>query len=323
VFYLANGFCLWADSHAKPSLRRTLLTATMTNSWFINSGNGGAWGPYDFTGWTVTTLTFFYLVFPLVLPGLQTLTSSQLVTLSVWLYHLQLWPVWLFLSFSREYSTSGLHPVTWLVTAHPLTRLPVFLMGACLGLVRVRGEDDCNLGRGVLHSLLPWGLTGAVPTEGGQEAREKAWGRRVDLGVLCLALLVAGCRTLMRLEMAHKMAILVPVERLVLVHTQLMVIVGLTADGGTSWFGKICRCRPVMLLGRVSMALYMFHVPILRFITAWRLGWPIHSYSTLAVAAATSLTTAAVSTFLFEEPLRRLLQAKSARAQPKPEKPSA
>ena len=70
----------------------------------------------------------------------------------MWLYHLQLWPVWLFLSFSREYSSiytnhqafglmkppppaSGLHPVTWLVTAHPLTRLPVFLMGACLGLV--------------------------------------------------------------------------------------------------------------------------------------------------------------------------------------------
>ena len=81
------------------------------------------------------------------------------------------------------------------------------------------------------------------------------------------------------------------------------------------------------------MALYLFHVPVLRSLTAWRflttssllprLDWPIHSYSTLAVAAAISLIAAAISTFMLEEPLRRLLQAKSARTQPKPEKPSA
>lgn len=37
-----------------------------------------------------------------------------------------------------------------------------------------------------------------------QEVREKAWGRRVDLGVLCLALLVAGCSSLMLLDKEFK-----------------------------------------------------------------------------------------------------------------------
>ena len=54
-----------------------------------------------------------------------------------------------------------------------------------------------------------------------------------------------------------------------------------------------------------------------------RLGWSIHSYSTLAVATVVSLSAAAISTFMFEEPIRGLLQAKSARTRPIAEKPSA
>ena len=68
---------------------RTILTITMTNAWFINSGMGTVWGPYDFSAWTVTTLTFFYTVFPVLLPFLQTLTTGQLITMTVWFHHIQ------------------------------------------------------------------------------------------------------------------------------------------------------------------------------------------------------------------------------------------
>ena len=61
----------------------------MTNAWFINSGMGTVWGPYDFSAWTVTTLTFFYMVFPVLLPFLQTLTTGQLITMTVWFHHIQ------------------------------------------------------------------------------------------------------------------------------------------------------------------------------------------------------------------------------------------
>ena len=86
---MANAFVCWSKYPSGVTLRRTLLTLTMTNAWFINSGIGTRWGPYDFSAWTVTTLTFFYIVFPAILPFLQSLTTGQLITLTVWLHHLQ------------------------------------------------------------------------------------------------------------------------------------------------------------------------------------------------------------------------------------------
>ena len=89
LFYLANTFVCWSKYPSGVTLRRTILTITMTNAWFINSGTGTLWGPYDFSAWTVTTLTFFYVVFPVILPFLQSLTNGQLITMTVWLHHLQ------------------------------------------------------------------------------------------------------------------------------------------------------------------------------------------------------------------------------------------
>ena len=82
---------LWTSSikYLKEPPVTGLTHSAMTNSWFINSGAITVWGPYNFAAWTVTTLTFFYLVFPLTLPFLQSLTTSQLITITVWLHHLQ------------------------------------------------------------------------------------------------------------------------------------------------------------------------------------------------------------------------------------------
>ena len=48
------------------------------------------------------------------------------------------------------------------------------------------------------------------------------------------------------------------------VHLQLVVIVGLTRDGGTSWLSCLCRSRACQFLGNISMALYMIHDPIIK-----------------------------------------------------------
>ena len=86
---MANIFCCWSKYPSGVNRWRTILTITMTNAWFINSGMGTVWGPYDFSAWTVTTLTFFYMVFPVLLPFLQTLTTDQLITMTVWFHHIQ------------------------------------------------------------------------------------------------------------------------------------------------------------------------------------------------------------------------------------------
>ena len=48
--------------------------------------------------------------------------------------YLKAWPTYLFLNMSGERIGSDLHLLTWIATAHPLTRLPVFLMGVVAGL---------------------------------------------------------------------------------------------------------------------------------------------------------------------------------------------
>ena len=131
------------------------------------------------------------------------------------------------------------HPLLWVATAHPLTRLPVFLIGVAAGLVRLRGEDDFNMGRHFLHCLIPWGLDKHLPSKLGEAGRKKAWRWRVDLGVVVLFAFVLLCKTLTNnLEKHHNFII---TERVGLVYIQLMVMVGLTSDGGASIMSRIFR----------------------------------------------------------------------------------
>ena len=69
-------------------IMQNLTHCVLTNSWFITSGID-TWGPYNRPAWTMSTLFFFYLVFPPILTFLQTFTTKQLVTLTVWLFHFQ------------------------------------------------------------------------------------------------------------------------------------------------------------------------------------------------------------------------------------------
>ena len=54
-------------------------------------------------------------------------------------------------------------PIYWMFTAHPLFRLPVFLMGVLGGLQVSRAHsnwetfEDPNLKKHILHVIQPWG----------------------------------------------------------------------------------------------------------------------------------------------------------------------
>lgn len=45
--------------------------------------------------------------------------------------------------------------------------------------------------------------------------------------------------------------------------TQLMIIVGLCLDGEKSLFSRFFRTQPMQFLGRISMALYLVHEPLI------------------------------------------------------------
>ena len=88
---------------------------------------------------------------------------------------------------------------------------------------------------------MPWGLDKHLPSKMVEEGKEKAWRWRVDLGVLVLLSYVLLCKTLGNIEKHERVCVVIPMERMGLVYVQLMVMVGLTADGGRSFASRIFR----------------------------------------------------------------------------------
>ena len=58
------------------------------------------------------------------------------------------------------------------------------------------------------------------------------------------------------------------------------------------------------------MALYLFHVPVLTFLTSNIMGWSKKDPFVLILCAIITFTLATVSTLFMEEPLKNVLQAK-------------
>jgi peptidoglycan/LPS O-acetylase OafA/YrhL len=148
----------------------------------------------------------------------------------------------------------------------------------------------------------------------------------VDWGALGLLAFVVACQPLGGLGLGHQLTergwpvrlfgLTLVWERYGLNYLQLMVVVGLTADGGRSLLGRLLRWRVASFLGRISMSLYLLHVPVLYYAMAAQ--HLVHhpwcgdcGSATLGLCALASLGLAALATLLVEEPMRRLLQARS------------
>ena len=129
---MTNGVCfaIFGMRAFSKDLPRIVYTLTMTNSWTFFNHGWEALFPFDEQAWTVTTLTSFYVIFPILLPQLQTLSTPRLSSLIIILFYLQCLPLY----------TVNVLDWFWPTTAHPLSRLPVFVMGMAAGLVRIRGK---------------------------------------------------------------------------------------------------------------------------------------------------------------------------------------
>ena len=87
--------------------------------------------------------------------------------------------------------------IYWMVTAHPLVRFPIFLMGMLAGLqvLRAHGKwedfEDPNINKSLLYTLQPWGTAKTRCYEKEEEKKTsstkickedsiKIWRKRVD-----------------------------------------------------------------------------------------------------------------------------------------------
>ena len=183
--------------------------------------------------WTISTLMCFYLMFPLVVTCLQSHSSSMLSSLVAGLYQVQCLPYILFIITA----TNG--RVEHFATAHPLLRLPVFLMGVAGGLLAVRDQEDPHHHhRSTLHDIFPWALS-AQNIQPAQSDCQPSWARRTDRNSLVLLsfLLYNITRDFLLPDLPY----IHIYSQLICPHMQLCVIIGLTRDGGLSWLSKLCR----------------------------------------------------------------------------------
>ena len=99
--------------------------------------------------------------------------------------------------------------IYWMVTAHPLFRFPVFLMGVLGGLQVLRAHDneetfeDPNVNKNLLHVIHPWGCGSKsccsknVSEENksqktSKEKSTKIWRKRVDFSAFLYTGFLAG-----------------------------------------------------------------------------------------------------------------------------------
>lgn len=137
------------------------MTNTFAFGEWLTSAPSDVPFPYNGLSWTVCTLVAFYLVFPLLLPPLQKLSSRSLSALLVFLFHAQCWPVVLYLI--PPYGNMRYY---WFAAANPLARFPVFLMGVVAGLLRIRGETDFNLSCSSPYPLARYSYSFSSPLSG-------------------------------------------------------------------------------------------------------------------------------------------------------------
>lgn len=111
----------------------SLASLFLVQSWILVLG----FGPNK-PSWTVSTLWFFYLVFPTLLKYLLKRSNKVLSYLLAGAFYLQL-TIGFLLMFLIPKQFGLLY--YWFSTAHPLSRIPVFFMGVCAGILSLRIKD--------------------------------------------------------------------------------------------------------------------------------------------------------------------------------------
>ena len=256
--------------------------------------------PLSFAGpaWTISTLAFFYLVFPWLLRWHQNQTDK---TLNRWIVILALVQAVAFfgLSFAIGYENSMW--AFWASHAWPISRVFVFDMGLVAGLLMLRqGSPECDT---------------AVSVMGVSSDQKDRWAGRVDWYAGVFAFFMIG---LSALQVVGNIDLLGAWwMQGVFPYGILVIIVGLSINSreGNSTTQRLLT-RPVFLfLGRISLPLYLVHEPIIQYVAwaarpaqAWSLQMPMPPWG-IAIVLPVSLVFAALIERTIETPARYFIKA--------------
>ena len=210
------------------------------------------WLPWPFPlngpSWFVSTMWFFYWIFPNQLPKCQRYTTQEKQRQIMVLFLIQLiggMAICIFIEHAFEQPMVGFHAATF----WPPTRLPVFFMGVFAGLLRNEGHPIWA--KQQLWTLQNW----------------KKWSDGLAL-LFTISFLIVG--VVENWEPGSELIIgtvgMVGSNgvwmQMSIAWLALQFIVSLTFDEGTSLISKMLTSRVALECGRIGYAVYLVHEPI-------------------------------------------------------------
>jgi peptidoglycan/LPS O-acetylase OafA/YrhL len=230
----------------------------------------GLWFPLDGPSWTIQSLLFMWALFPWLLSGVRRLSDAALIKRIGWCYGIQFflvfalfYPLEPVLGYWSAFATS-----TW----QPFSRLPVFMMGMYAAVLCQRYPQA--------EEGMPWpsglslGMCSSCRCSPSEVKGSQAWAKiadRTSLALLLGTLTVGAVDTFIRYGL-HATSIGGGLWLQALVAgEQLTVVVALTRDGGQSTASAALRTPFAQWLGKISMALYLVHLPLFGY-----LAWAVH-----------------------------------------------
>jgi len=267
--FVADGNPLLAEGRLRLVLN-LMSTLSLSNTWFLLLLGP----PPSITSWTISTLAFFYLLFPNILYWAKTLSPSDRawhMTNAFYIQLLVVLPIIVYLDFlAPAFIFNGGHIslAQWPTTTSPISRLPVFIIGVLAGLQRPQDPLPSS-------SFLLFPSYAPRKSESDIHAEENWWAQKIDT-ICCLILLgvIAGGISVLFFPANQFFNFYF---QLLGVHLLLYIVLGLTKDGERSLLSRIC-CAPwAQWLGEHSLALYLTHEPVRQWLTLglnWSQGWP-------------------------------------------------
>ena len=270
LYVLGNvaGFALTFTGHGStPPQPDTLGPASAVTASFTSTLFGGAFGlPLDPPTWTIATLLVLWAVFPLALRWSQRLTRAELARNIVLLYWLQVLTMLCFIVFSV---LTGLGQPFINGTMNPLSRVPLFLMGVLGGILHLHNAGA----EAHIWPTLPLCCTRCTASDansccGDCAGNVDAWA--AGLVTAFVAFIIPNVGWGLQTGGAVYLQAFAPMAQLALISA--LARGGQGRGEGQGPRGR-CRCKsllssaPAQWLGKLSLAIYVVHFPIMNTFT--------------------------------------------------------
>jgi len=292
MYVLTNLLCVpltFTGHGIIPAFPAYYVPSLFTTFTFTSTLFSGIFAQWTFCppAWTVCTLMIFYIFFPKQLLSYQKQRADIIhrkVVINFWTQASLACLVYV-IFYILGWSEAGV----WFTTVNPLMRIFTFNMGVGAGILRLRdsGLGACSSGDqdvtepyavGLLrvlpgwHTDIPCGCGDPYDPAGHREnalempGDETAsnWLERMSGGVLFMCILMFFAVLLGSLAGFDSSWYI----QIFTSHTQMLIVIGLSYTGGSakSGFASLCSSAVCQFLGKISMALYLIHVPVIQYL---------------------------------------------------------